>query len=1416
MAGRYGLWESHNITWTMSGSIANVELAYSTNGGTTYSNVITASTPAANLSYPWTIPNAIGTQLRVQITDAIDPTVTGASSANFQIKGSLTLTSPVGGEIWIVGQSQNITWGSTGSITNANWHILRMAGVPILILLFPQLTWQPEHTPGQWQMPSAARCACKLPDLIDPTVTSASPANFQIKGSLTITAPIGGETWIVASSDNITWNRSGSIANVQINYSTDGGGSYPNLIVSSTSAANLSYAWSIPDAIGTQVRVKITNVLDSTVFSASPGNFKIAGSFIVTAPVGGEVWIVGTNQNITWTMTGSMANAAIQYSTDGGVTFPNIITSSIPATLYSYTWTIPNNITSTDRVMVSDAADSTVFGTSPANFKIAGSFTIVAPNGGEKWAINTTQAVTWTMTGTMSNAELKYSTDGGSTYPNVIIATTPAANLNYSWTIPNNPASTARVEIIDVADSTVFATSAGNFKMMGSFSISSPNGGEVWVVGQTHNIIWTTVGSISNVNLAYSIDGGSTYPNSIAQNVSNTGSYSWTIPNAIGTTLRVKVTDAIDSDATTASAGNFKIEGSIAVTAPTSASAWIVGTTQNITWTIVGSIANVTINYSTDGGITYPTGNLIAASVSASSGTYAWTIPNAISTTVVVQVANVSDGTVYSVSPDFIIRGAFQVIAPNGGEKWAVGTVQTISWNTSGTIVNVELVYSTDGGVTFPSGHVIIASTSNLGSYNWTIPNNISSTCIMRVSNPADPGTFGVSAANFKIMGGFIISAPNGGEIWVVGSNHNITWTSAGTVANVALAYSSDGGNTYPNVIASTTPNNNSYAWTVPDAISATLRMRVSDATDSDASSVSAANFKIRGGFTLNSPSGGEAWVVNSVHNITWTSYGTMPNVNIDYSTDGGNTYPNVISASTSNTGTYAWTIPDAIINTARVSVSSVNDSTSIGISNSNFKIEGSLTITAPNGGENWTIGSIQSITWNRVGSIPFVNLGFSTNGGGIYAPIVVSTSNTGSYAWTIPDAASTMALVQISDTADATVSSTSAADFNIQVGFTMISPNGGENWLVGSGQTIAWSTEGTVPYVELAYSLDGGSTFPNVVTTSTPNTGTYSWTVPNSVSGTVRMKVSETTNVNAFGISSGNFRIRASFTLTSPNGGETWLVGNSYNITWTDVGTMPGVELKYSRDNFLTDKQVITTSAPETGSYSWTIPDAISNTVMVRVGDPNDIGAYSDSAAYFRIIARFTLTAPNGGEQWPVNTTQNITWTSAGTVSQVEIAYSTNGGATYPNIIAATGNTGTYAWIVPDTITTAFKVEVSDLADATSYGVSAANAQIIASFVVGSPNGGEIWRVGTTDNITWTTVGTVTNVSLAYSTDGGTTYPYAIAASAPNTGTYVWVIPDSISTTVRVRVMSAIAPYAFGTSAANFKIRWFFYNHSS
>ena len=49
----------------------------------------------------------------------------------------------------------------------------------------------------------------------------SSPKNYWQR--LTVTLPDGGENWMVTPSHDITWTSTGTIANVSIEYSTDGG-----------------------------------------------------------------------------------------------------------------------------------------------------------------------------------------------------------------------------------------------------------------------------------------------------------------------------------------------------------------------------------------------------------------------------------------------------------------------------------------------------------------------------------------------------------------------------------------------------------------------------------------------------------------------------------------------------------------------------------------------------------------------------------------------------------------------------------------------------------------------------------------------------------------------------------------------------------------------------------------------------------------------------------------------------------------------------------------------------------------------------------------------------------------------------------------------------------------------------------------
>jgi len=330
-----------------------------------------------------------------------------------------------------------------------------------------------------------------------------------------------------------------------------------------------------------------------------------------------------------------------------------------------------------------------------------------------------------------------------------------------------------------------------------------------------------------------------------------------------------------------------------------------------------------------------------------------------------------------------------------------------------------------------------------------------------------------------------------------------------------------------------------------------------------------------------------------------------------------------------------------------------------------------------PVGGEKWAVGSAHNIEWDRVGSIANVKLEFSNNGGVIYTTIKDSTPNNGSYSWTIPDSITTQGLMRISDVLDPTVSYTSPAVFKIQGSFEVTAPNGGESWEAASQHDITWNKSGSVGFVNLYYSKDSGVSWTPIPDgQNVANNGIFTWySIPvDAVSTKARIKVQDSTDQDAFDISNSDFKIRCKIIVTYPNGGEHLRVGRSYNIKWTQIGNPANIKIEYSRDNFLADYQTIEASlpTPENHAYSWTVPDAIHETVKVRVSDASDYGARDDSDAPFRITGDFAITSPNGSENWEVNSTQAITWTWAGTMDQVRLEYSINGGADYTDIVAS------------------------------------------------------------------------------------------------------------------------------------------------
>jgi agmatine deiminase len=80
-------------------------------------------------------------------------------------------------------------------------------------------------------------------------------------------------------------------------------------------------------------------------------------------------------------------------------------------------------------------------------------------------------------------------------------------------------------------------------------TVTAPNGGELWIAGETHDITWTATDDVgvTSVDLLLSTDSGASFPETIASGLDNSGSYAWTIPSASSSHARVKVV-AHDAD----------------------------------------------------------------------------------------------------------------------------------------------------------------------------------------------------------------------------------------------------------------------------------------------------------------------------------------------------------------------------------------------------------------------------------------------------------------------------------------------------------------------------------------------------------------------------------------------------------------------------------------------------------------------------------------------------------------------------------------------------------------------------------------------------------------------------------------------------------------------------------------------------
>ncbi|MFH1181240.1 MAG: Ser-Thr-rich GPI-anchored membrane family protein, partial [bacterium] len=497
-----------------------------------------------------------------------------------------------------------------------------------------------------------------------------------------------------------------------------------------------------------------------------------------------------------------------------------------------------------------------------------------------------------------------------------------------------------------------------------------------------------------------------------------------------------------------------------------------------------------------------------------------------------------------------------------------------------------------------------------------------------------------------------------------------------------------------------------------------------------------------------------------------------------------------------------------------------------------------SITVLSPNGGEAYKTGDTVNIKWNSInidaGKVK-IELSYKHNDptypGGQYIEdwIIGETANAGSYLWKIPEyyangiVASSFA-IKISA---AGASDYSNGKFTITLGaiktdIVVTKPASEDGYYKGDTMPISWVSSGTDQYSISLLRKKDPSFLRFSINTFGPSPN-ISWKIPTDIPNAddYYIRVSEGLYRSKTGYS-GVFSIKAnaqpSITVLSPNGGEQWVVGKTYNIKWSANGFASNALVNVNLvDYYKNATYEIGTypagtfgvySGSEQTSISWTVPSSIfdyggtisGNYFKISVSENAKAGVSDESNSYFSIAQTisypgFFMTTDKSNYSTgdainlKINRADNNTFPYY--VDLYVVRQSDDSKKLFYQNLNVTSPTTTQITTINSSIFTAsgnYTLLVCAGGEVCGAGANT-NSTAVYYFAsaqpfvtVMSPNGGEKWEKGKTYTISWQSVGLEkVGIYLMDYKAGPTAIPI-IPSIAVSISKYSWTVPENIN----------------------------------